>query len=205
MGQLIAVAVITILAVISPGADFAMTVRNSYLYGRTAGVLAAVGIALGVLVHVTYTMLGVGLLVSRTPMLFTAMKLVGAAYLVYIGYRTFVTRAQVDIDLSEGAGLTKAGALRTGFLTNALNPKTMLFVLSTYTQVVSADTPVVQQAGYGLFMSFAHLVWFGLAAVLFSHQALRARLLRRQTVLNKVIGAVLVGLGMLLALTPAMA
>ncbi|MFH8715156.1 LysE family translocator [Streptomyces zaomyceticus] len=205
MGQLIAVAVITILAVISPGADFAMTVRNSYLYGRTAGVLAAVGIALGVLVHVTYTMLGVGLLVSRTPMLFTAMKLIGAAYLMYIGYRTFVTKAQVDIDLSDDGGLSKAGALRTGFLTNALNPKTMLFVLSTYTQVVSADTPVFQQVGYGLFMSFAHLVWFAAAALLFSNQSLRSRLLKRQTVLNKVIGAVLVSLGMVLALTPAMA
>ncbi|MFE1905912.1 LysE family translocator [Streptomyces gardneri] len=205
MGQLIAVAVITVLAVISPGADFAMTVRNSYLYGRTAGVLAAVGIALGVLVHVTYTMLGVGLLVSRSPMLFTAMKLIGAAYLVYIGYRTFVTKTQVDIDLSGDGGLSKAGALRTGFLTNALNPKTMLFVLSTYTQVVSADTPVFQQVGYGLFMSFAHLVWFALAALLFSHQNLRARLLQRQSVLNKVIGTVLVGLGMVLALTPAMA
>ncbi|KOG08936.1 LysE family transporter [Streptomyces wedmorensis] len=205
MGQLIAVAVITVLAVISPGADFAMTVRNSYLYGRTAGVLAAVGIALGVLVHVTYTMLGVGLLVSRSPMLFTAMKLIGAAYLVYIGYKTFVAKSEVDIDLSDDGGLSKAGALRTGFLTNALNPKTMLFVLSTYTQVVSADTPVFQQVGYGLFMSFAHLVWFGLAAVFFSHQGLRARLLRKQAVLNKVIGTVLVGLGMVLALTPAVA
>ncbi|MFD3665663.1 LysE family translocator [Streptomyces sp. NPDC058659] len=205
MGQLIAVAVITILAVISPGADFAMTVRNSYLYGRAAGVLAAVGIALGVLVHVTYTMLGVGLLVSRSPMLFTAMKLIGAAYLVYIGYKTFVAKTQVDVDLSDDGGLSKAGALRTGFLTNALNPKTMLFVLSTYTQVVSADTPVFQQVGYGLFMSFAHLVWFALAALLFSQQSLRTRLLQRQTVLNKVIGTVLVGLGMVLALTPSMA
>ncbi|MFE0644275.1 LysE family translocator [Streptomyces sp. NPDC058877] len=205
MGQLVAVAVITVLAVISPGADFAMTVRNSYLYGRTAGVLAAVGISLGVLVHVTYTMLGVGLLVTRTPALFTAMKLVGAAYLVYVGYKTFVARAQVDIDLSEGGGPSKAGALRTGFLTNALNPKTMLFVLSTYTQVVSVDTPVFQQVGYGLFMSVAHLVWFALAAVLFSNPALRNRLLQRQTVLNKVIGAVLVALGMALALTPAVA
>ncbi|MER7536090.1 LysE family translocator [Streptomyces sp. NPDC097704] len=206
MGQLIAVAVITVLAVISPGADFAMTVRNSYLYGRTAGVLAAVGIAAGVLVHVTYTMLGVGLLVSRTPMLFTAMKLIGAAYLVYIGYKTFVAKAtQVDVDQAGETGLSKAGALRTGFLTNALNPKTMLFVLSTYTQVVSADTPLVQQVGYGLFMSFAHLVWFGLAAVFFSHTSLRTRLLRKQAVLNKVIGSVLVGLGMVLALTPAVA
>ncbi|GGW58749.1 LysE family translocator [Streptomyces xantholiticus] len=204
MGQMIAVAVITVLAVISPGADFAMTVRNSYLYGRTAGLLSALGISLGVLVHVAYTMLGVGLLVSRTPTLFTVMKIVGAVYLVYIGYKTFVARTQTDdIEIGDAKGLSEAGALRTGFLTNALNPKTMLFVLSTYTQVVSADTPVVQQVGYGLFMSVAHLVWFSLAALLFSQQALRAKLLSRQAVLNKVIGAVLVGLGVTLALTPA--
>ncbi|MFP8963969.1 LysE family translocator [Streptomyces nanhaiensis] len=203
MGQIIAVGVITVLAVISPGADFAMTIRNSYLYGRSAGILAAVGISLGVLVHVTYTMVGVGLLVTRTPLLFTVMKLVGAAYLVYIGYKTFVTKTQVQIDLSSDGGLSKSGALRTGFLTNALNPKTMLFVLSTYTQVVSADTPVVQQVGYGLFMSVAHLVWFALVALFFSHQSLRARLLRRQGVLNKAIGTVLVGLGVALALSPS--
>ncbi|MCH0539779.1 LysE family transporter [Streptomyces sp. MUM 203J] len=203
MGQIIAVAVITVLAVISPGADFAMTVRNSCLYGRTAGLLCALGISLGVLVHVAYTMLGVGLLVSRTPTLFTVMKIVGAAYLVYIGYKTFVARTEVDIDLSADKGLSRAGALRVGFLTNALNPKTMLFVLSTYTQVVSTDTPVVQQAGYGAFMSVAHLVWFGLAALFFSTESLRARLLRRQAVLNRVIGTVLVGLGVTLALTPA--
>ncbi|MEV0978678.1 LysE family transporter [Streptomyces sp. NPDC049915] len=203
MGQIVAVAVITVLAVISPGADFAMTVRNSYLYGRRAGILAAAGISLGVLVHVTYTMVGVGLLVSRTPLLFTVMKLVGAAYLVFIGYKTFVAKAQLQIDLSADGTLSPAGALRTGFLTNALNPKTMLFVLSTYTQVVSADTPVAQQIGYGLFMSVAHLVWFALVALLFSQQDLRARLLRRQAVLNKVIGSVLVGLGVVLALTPA--
>ncbi|GHE09667.1 LysE family transporter [Streptomyces alanosinicus] len=69
--------------------------------------------------------------------------------------------------------------------------------------MVSADTPVTQQIGYGLFMSVAHLAWFALAATLFSNQSLRARLLQRQAVLNKVIGTVLVGLGMALALTPS--
>ncbi|MEU6707060.1 LysE family translocator [Streptomyces wuyuanensis] len=203
MTQVIAVAVITVLAVISPGADFAMTVRNSYLYGRTAGLLAAVGISLGVLVHVAYTMLGVGLLVSSSPALFTVMKLVGALYLVYIGVRTFTARTRLDIDLSGPGGLSRAQALRTGFLTNALNPKTMLFVVSTYTQVVTAGTPPAQRIGYGLFMSLAHLVWFSLAALCFSHETLRARMLRRQAVLNRVIGSVLVGLGVALALTPA--
>ncbi|MCB5166233.1 LysE family transporter [Streptomyces bambusae] len=195
MTELIAVAVITVLAVISPGADFAMVVRNSYLYGRPTGLLAAAGVAAGVLVHVTYTMLGVGLLIASSTALFTAIKLAGAAYLVYIGVRTFRARADLTVDLESKPQLSPLGALRSGFLTNVLNPKTTLFVVSTFTQVVNPGTPVWQQAGYGLFMSFAHLAWFGAVALFFSDARLRNRMLKAQKALNRAIGSVLVGLG----------
>jgi len=198
--EILAVALITVLAVISPGADFAMVVRNSCLYGRRTGLLGAVGVAAGVLVHVTYTMLGVGLLIASSTTLFTVIKLAGAAYLVYIGVRTFLDRGDLTVDLGAKSGLSGLGALRTGFLTNVLNPKTTLFVVSTFTQVVGPDTALWQQAGYGLFMSLAHLGWFGLVALFFSHATLRTALLRRQKALNRGIGSVLVGLGVTLGL-----
>ncbi|WP_369246352.1 LysE family translocator [Streptomyces sp. R41] len=203
MTEILAVAVITVLAVIAPGADFAMVVRNSYLYGRRTGLFAATGVAAGVLVHVTYTMLGVGLLIASSTALFTVIKLIGAAYLVYIGVRTFRAREDVEVDLANKTTLTPFAALRTGFLTNVLNPKTTLFVVSTFAQVVSPGTPVYQQVGYGLFMSFAHLLWFGVVAVFFSHDRMRTLMLRGQKVLNKVIGSVLAGLGISLAFAPS--
>lgn len=203
MTEIIAVAVITVLAVIAPGADFAMVVRNSYLHGRRTGLLAATGVAAGVLVHVTYTMLGVGLLIASSTFLFTVIKLVGAAYLVYIGVRTFRTRGEVQVDLETQSDLTPLKALRSGFLTNVLNPKTTLFVVSTFAQVVSPGTPVYQQVGYGLFMSLAHLLWFGVVAVFFSHDRMRTLMLRGQKILNKVIGSVLAGLGVSLAFAPS--
>ncbi|TQJ52760.1 LysE family transporter [Streptomyces sp. NBC_00080] len=203
MTELLAVALITVLAVIAPGADFAMIVRNSYLYGRRTGLLAATGVAAGVLVHVTYTMLGVGLLIASSTFLFTVIKLVGAAYLIYIGVRTFRTKGEVEVDLTGRTGLTPLAALRAGFLTNVLNPKTTLFVVSTFSQVVSPGTPVQEQVGYGLFMSLAHLLWFGVVAVFFSHDRMRTLMLRGQKVLNKVIGSVLAGLGVSLALAPS--
>ncbi|MFI8099497.1 LysE family transporter [Streptomyces sp. NPDC086023] len=199
MTELIAVAVITVLAVISPGADFAMVVRNSYLYGRPTGLFAAAGVGAGVLVHVAYTMLGVGLLIASSTALFTAIKLAGAAYLVYIGVRTFRARADLTVDLAAGPGLTPLGALRGGFLTNVLNPKTTLFVVSTFTQVVGPDTALWQQSAYGLFMSLAHVAWFSAVALFFSTPALRNRMLRAQKALNRAIGSVLVGLGATLA------
>ncbi|MER5295600.1 LysE family transporter [Streptomyces pharetrae] len=203
MTEMLAVATITVLAVIAPGADFAVIVRNSCLYGRRTGLLGALGVAAGVLVHVTYTMLGVGLLIASSTFLFTVIKLAGAAYLVYIGVRTFRARAEVHVDLDHKSGLTPFAALRTGFLTNVLNPKTTLFVVSTFAQVVSPGTPVHRQVGYGLFMSLAHLLWFAVVAVFFSQDRMRTLMLRAQKVLNKVIGSVLAGLGVSLAFAPS--
>lgn len=202
MVELLAVAAITILAVISPGADFAMVTRNSLLYGRSAGLLASLGVAVGVQLHVIYTMLGVGLLIRNSPEWFDLIRMAGALYLIWVGYKTFTSRPAVD---AEGAAARMNGfqALRSGFFTNALNPKTTLFVVSVYTQVVGPDTPLAQQIGYGLFMSVAHLAWFSLVSLFFSEAHLRARMLRRQVLLNRGIGGVLVALGLWLALTPA--
>ncbi len=204
MSELLAVAVITILAVISPGADFAMVTRNSLLHGRRAGVLCALGIALGVQVHVFYTMFGVGLLIAHAPALLHGIKLVGAAYLVWIGWRTLSDKALPSGEATaHGVGtptLSTIAALRMGFLTNALNPKTTLFVVSTYTQVVQPDTPLLAQFGYGVFMSAAHAVWFALVAAVFASGALRRSLLARQRLVDGVIGVILVGLGLALGL-----
>lgn len=203
MLELMAVATITVLAVISPGADFAMVTRNSLLHGRSAGVLASLGIACGVLLHVLYTLLGVGLVIRSSPQWFWLIKLVGAAYLVYLGYQTFVSRPVPAGGNGAPPGLSNWQALSTGFFTNALNPKTTMFVLSVYTQVVNPDTALSVQIAYGAFMSVAHLVWFGVVALVFSDERLRGAVLKRQRTLNRAIGAVLMALGLWLAAGPA--
>jgi RhtB (resistance to homoserine/threonine) family protein len=203
MIELIAVATITILAVISPGADFAMVTRNSLLHGRRAGLLASLGIATGVQLHVLYSMLGVALLIQQSPQWFDAIKLAGAVYLVYVGYQTVRSQHSGEVHNEGTRHLSPLAAWRTGFFTNALNPKTTLFVVSVYTQVVQPGTSLTVQIGYGLFMSLAHWVWFSLVTVLFSEPRLRNRMLVRQVVLNRCIGGVLIALGLSLALASA--
>ncbi|MBD9475503.1 LysE family translocator [Achromobacter sp. ACM01] len=195
MTELIAVALITILAVISPGPDFAMVTRNSYLFGRRTGLICALGIALGVQVHVFYTMFGVSLLAHYAQPVLQGIKLAGACYLVYMGWKTFFNRTQVSRDLSARPPISDWQALYSGFLTNALNPKTTLFVVSTYTQVVSPGTPLSWQFGYGLFMSLAHWIWFGVVAWSVSSPFLRRILLDHQLAADRVVGAVLMALG----------
>lgn len=202
LGQVIAVALITVLAVVSPGPDFVMVLRNSYRHGRSAGLSTAAGIALGVQVHVAYTLLGVTLFLVRAPQLLTAVKLIGAAYLIYLGVTT--ARAGIRIpkaDVPEPAPSRGPGAFRTGFLCNALNPKTMLFVTSTFTQVVAPGSPLPLAVSFGLFISAAHLAWFAVVAVFLTRPVFRSALLRRQQILERVIGCVLIGLGVALAIS----
>ncbi|WEL56248.1 LysE family translocator [Pseudomonas kermanshahensis] len=197
MTELIAVALFTILAVISPGADFAMVTRSSYAQGRKAGLAAAVGIALGVQVHVLYTVLGIAVIISQSPSLFLFMKVVGAGYLIYLGYKSLTNTTRIHLDgVGQDTGASLRAALRTGFLTNALNPKTMLFVISAYTQVVQPGSPLALDFAYGAFMSFAHWVWFSLVAVFFSSTALRKAMIERQVMMDRMIGLALIGLGL---------
>jgi threonine/homoserine/homoserine lactone efflux protein len=200
MTELIAVALITVLAVISPGPDFAMVTRYSYLFGRRTSLVCALGIALGVQVHVFYTMFGVSLLAHYAQPVLQGIKLAGACYLVYMGWKTFFNRTPVSRDLSARPPISAWQALYSGFLTNALNPKTTLFVISTYTQVVAPGTPLPQQFGYGLFMSFAHWVWFSVVAWSVSSVILRRLLLDHQRTADRVVGAILMALGAALAI-----
>ncbi|SPO53256.1 Lysine transporter LysE [Pseudomonas sp. JV551A1] len=202
MTEIIAVALFTLLAVISPGADFAMVTRSSYAQGRKAGLAAAVGIALGVQVHVLYTVLGIAVIISQSPTLFLTMKVLGAGYLVYLGYQSLTNTRRISLDgviASSAASVTQA--LRTGFLTNALNPKTMLFVISAFTQVVQPGSSLALDFAYGAFMSVAHWLWFSLVAVFFSSTALRKAMIERQRLVDRVIGLALIGLGLAVAVT----
>lgn len=196
MEEIIAVIVITILAVISPGADFAIVTKNSYLYGRKTGIFTAWGISLGVLVHVAYTLVAVTFVMTYTPQILTVVKYMGAIYLIFIGYKTLTQEPIIDVASTQR--INHLQAFKYGFLTNALNPKTTLFVISTYTQIVSTTTPKLVLLGYGLFMSVAHFLWFAIIGVLFSSILLREKMLTKQVLINRVIGLLLCLLGLLL-------
>ncbi len=124
------------------------------------------------------------------------MKVLGAGYLIYLGYQSLTNTKRIHLDdVGQGQGRGSLRALRTGFFTNALNPKTMLFVISAYTQVVQPGSSLAQDFAYGAFMSFAHWLWFSLVAVFFSSAALRRAMIDRQRLVDRLIGVALIGLG----------
>ncbi|CAK9886429.1 MAG: Threonine efflux protein [Candidatus Erwinia impunctatus] len=200
MTELISVITLTLLAVISPGPDFAMVTRNSLLLSHRAGILTAAGIGTGVLVHVTYTLIGVGILLQHAAALFTIIKYLGALYLVWLGIKMLRAR-DVAVSALAGAPVTDSAAFRVGFFTNVLNPKTMVFIISLFMQVIDSHTPLWQQIMYGGFISLMHILWFSLVALCFSAGVLRQRLLGMRLWLDRLFGGLLVVFGVLLTLS----
>ncbi|AEA82989.1 amino acid transporter LysE [Stutzerimonas stutzeri DSM 4166] len=198
------VALVHLLAVASPGPDFAVVVRESVAQGRRAGSWTALGVGCGIFVHVAYSLLGIGLIVSQSIVLFNLFKWLAAAYLVYLGWRALRARP-MNLEAIDGTNAPVARsawrAFVIGFVTNGLNPKATLFFLSLFTVVISPDTPLLVQAGYGLYLAGATALWFLLVAWLFSRGRVRAGFARMGHWFDRLTGAVLIGLGARLALS----
>ena len=195
--EFLTVALVHLLAVASPGPDCAIVVKESLSYGRAAGTWTALGVGAGILVHVTYSLLGIGLIVAQSAVLFNLLKWLAAAYLLYLGIKAL--RSGPALAPDSVAQLPEAvrsprGAFIRGFITNGLNPKATLFFLSLFTLVINPHTPLAIQAGYGLYLACATAVWFSLVALLFSHSRVRSGFSRMGHWFDRLMGVVLVGL-----------
>ena len=199
MNEIIAIAVITLLAVIRPEADYALVSRNRYLYGRKQGIYTAYGIACAVWIHISYSVLGLSFLKHYIPNLLHIIQYIGALYLMYIGYKTF-TQQQIS-DHATHTLLRPRQAFIQGFLGNSLNPKTTLFVMSIFAQLLRGNHGQMHLIGYGMFISASHLLWFLLISLFCSTPVIRNKILRKQVSINRVIGTVLATLGLCLFLT----
>lgn len=195
------------VAAIVPGPDFAFVVRESVVHGRRAGISAAFGVACALLVHASYTVLGIGLIVAQSVVAFTIVKWLGAGYLLFLGIAAFTARpaAPAGLVIEREAVPARPGghSFGLGFLTNLLNPKAALFFVSLFTAIVSHETPLVVQAGYGAAMAVLLAAWFSLVAFLFTTPSMRAGFLRLGRWFDRLTGLLFIALGIRLALQRA--
>ncbi|WP_127090936.1 LysE family translocator [Aquabacter cavernae] len=191
------------LAAVTPGPDFAMVVRQSVAQGRRAGLFTSLGVGSAILFHAAYTIAGLGLVVAHSLLAFNILKWAGAAYLIYVGVRTWrAPPPDLDAMVADGPRRGVAGdfgSFTLGFLTNVLNPKAVLFFLSIFTTLVSPTTPLALQAGYGVAMGGLLALWFSLVALAFTGGAARAMLARLGRTFNRLTGGALILLGLRLA------
>lgn len=192
-----------LLIVLSPGADFLLVFKNSLRYGRRAGCYTAIGIALSVTIHVSYYIIGLSQLISANPWLFTWIKYAGAAYLIYLGL-TSLRGSGLKLGASQTQHLDfrVLQMLRQGFLCNLLNPKTIVFFISIFSQLVASHPEQLSLTiGYGAYIAVLHGLWFALVAYLTTGRKVLLLIERFSQRINQLCGCGLIGFGLLLSMS----
>ena len=202
MLDFLTISLIILLAVISPGPDFAIVSRNALRYSQKIGLFTAMGVSCGALFHGSYCILGFAIVISKSLLAFNIIKYVGAAYLIYLGIKGLLEKQtssnQVTIEKFVKE-ISAAQAFRQGILCNVLNPKTILFFLALFTMMIKPSTSLATQAGYGIEISIIHFSWFSLVALFFSHPKVKLFLGKFFHYITKAFGGLLVIFGLKIA------
>ena len=184
----------------TPGPDMLYVAARGASEGRAAGIVSALGIGAGTLVHIALVALGLAALLSAVPVAYLVVRLGGALYLIYLGVRAL--RSQTSLALAHVEPAPLGVVFRQGVITNVLNPKVALFFLAFLPQFVdpSRGNPALQVVALGLLFDITGTL-VNLAVALGSSRA--AATLRGSgravAVLHKVTGLLFIGLGLRLA------
>jgi threonine/homoserine/homoserine lactone efflux protein len=191
---------------ITPGPDTIYILGRSVQLGWRGGAAAALGVCCGCLVHVTGAAIGLSALLAASSTAFAFVKLIGAAYLLYVGIRMLLSRPQAIAAAADDGDVSLRKVFWQGAMTNALNPKVALFFLAFLPQFVAAEAPhkALAFALLGSIFVLNGTLWcLGLAA--FAARAAQ-RIKRSARVLlwiNRALGGFFIWLGVRVAMLEA--
>ncbi len=189
--------------IIAPGPDMLYVITRGMAHGPRAGILSAVGVICGILVHTTAAAFGLTLILQTSAFAFLVVKYVGAAYLIYLGVKAWRDKSTFSLQTQTSVVSSRA-VFWQGVLSNVLNPKIAIFFFSFLPQFVDKGSSQVTLQMVILGLTFA---FFGLCFLLvvgYSSGAIGGWLTRRPhyaQFLQRLAGGILIGLGIRLALT----
>lgn len=193
MLEIAAFAFISLFGALSPGPDFAIVTRHALTGSRKAALYATLGIASALVIHVSYASLGASFLYAQSQFFFRIMQGGGSLYLTYLGWQLLKKHKKPSFTFIE----TPKKAYLSGFLTNLLNPKATLFILSLFSQFVKPHTPPIVILVYCFLISGTALLWFSSLSIFITAPRFQPIFKQLQPLLMKCMGIIL----WLLALT----
>ncbi|VEJ55554.1 LysE family transporter [Pragia fontium] len=196
------VATIATLGMLSPGPDFFLIVKNAARYPRSVAMFTALGVILAVATHMPYCVAGLAVVITATPWLFNILKYAGAAYLIWIGFQALLAKggSKMDVTHVSQQQTSYRNAFIQGYLCNLLNPKATLFFLSVFTQVLNIDSSTGEKMWYAFIIWILSAIWWPALVFLIQSAPVRRGLAKMQKSVDKVLGVVLIGLGIKVAL-----
>ena len=190
---LLSIGVVQLLAVISPGPSFLITARTAVARSRGDGVKVALGLTAGTVIWSSAALLGLNAVFHAMPMLFMAMKMAGALFLLWIAWQIF--RHAKDPIAMDGADATGNPFMR-GFLTQLANPKVVVFFGSIFIAMLPASVPLWMTLALIAIVSFNELWWYTVVALFFGSGPVRSFYLRAKAWIDRITGLFLGALGL---------
>ena len=201
LDQILVIVSVTALVMITPGPDMVLVLRNTLVDGRRAGLQTSIGILCGNLVHITYCVIGIGVLISQSIVAFSILKYAGGAYLIYLGIVSFRSGAKTLTTGDTGVLQHRRTWFVHGFVNNVLNPKGAMFYLGVFTLVINPDTSSgAMLLLIGTMMLVSASFWLLFVSTL-DRPTIRRSIERSQQAVNRVFGVLLIVLGIRLAST----
>ncbi|GAS83161.1 LysE family translocator [Paenibacillus amylolyticus] len=196
MNDILAFSILLIFIVMSPGVDFALITKRTLTDGKKDGIKIALGLASGALVHTMAAALGLSIILMKSAVAFELIKYAGAAYLIYMGFSSFITKRKSDLNQDEPENI-KRSAFVQGLVSNVLNPKVAIFFLTFLPQFVAADLNAsLQFLIMGSFYALLSILWFSTIVFLLSYVRQWLMSPKVQSIIDKTTGIVLIAFGL---------
>jgi threonine efflux protein len=193
--SLLAFSLLMLGAQFSPGPDMLLLTRNALLQSQRAALLTVLGIALGLAVHCTLILGGVAVMLARSPVAFTVLRVAGGLYLGWLGTSLLVSIRRIPnqdvVGKSAGPVLTARGAFAQGLLTNLLNAKAILFLLATLTAFHPTGSPGWRKWALGGIVIGQAVVFWSLFVLALNWSPVRTFFVRRAAWVNGFFGVLL--------------
>ena len=191
-----------LLGVMSPGPDFFLIVKQSLCQGRKISLLTSMGIGTGVIVHILFCIFGLGIIISKSDIIFNLIIIAGALYIIYMGIQSvLISISLIPIDYNVNEKYNAYTAFGKGFLTNILNPKATLFFLSIYTIIINNNPSTYVQLAYGLWMAIATAAWFCFLSIVLTNHKITKKIELFGSKIQKIMGIVLLIIGFKILIT----
>jgi threonine/homoserine/homoserine lactone efflux protein len=190
----LSLAAICFMGALSPGPSLALIIKNTLAGGKKQGYASAISHGLGVALYAAFTVMGIGIVITKLPWLFQLIQYAGAAFLLYLGISAIRSHQHSNLAISAKDKIKKiqVNGWRDGFLIAFLNPKLAIFFLALFSQFIAIDDSLQQKIIMVATVGIIDTAWYCLVTYGISRGPILTKLQNNQNIVQKVTGCFLI-------------
>ncbi|MDD8059685.1 MULTISPECIES: LysE family translocator [Shewanella] len=207
---LASLAVIHLVALMSPGPDFAIVVKMAAQQTRLTAMYCALGIAVAILVHTLLSLMGISVMIQQSPLAYVVVQLIGSGYLAWMGFGALMSAINtiklkrqpaqvVTTQCDNVAKMSSFKGFKIGLYTNLLNPKALIFFITLFTVLITPQVGNSTKIAAAVLLFSLSFVWFGLLALVLSKPRIQQKLLAANSIIDLLVGIIFITVAVTIA------